>query len=36
MVEFSTNIIAENMYFPNHDTLRIVIEKSAVDFHTIT
>ena len=34
-VEFSIITIAENIYFSNHDPIRIVIEKNNVDFHTV-
>ena len=33
MEEFSTGVPVKNIYFSNHDTLRIVIKKNAVDFH---
>ena len=33
MQEFSINVTVENIYFSDHDVLRIVIEKYAVDFH---
>ena len=35
MEEFFTNTTAENIYFSDHDAVRIVIEKNAVDFHSI-
>ena len=36
MEEFSINLTAENIYFSDHDAVRIVIDKNAVDFHTIS
>ena len=33
MEEFCTNATVENIYFSDHDALRIVIKKNAVDFH---
>ena len=33
MEEFSIHITVENVYFSDHDALRIVIEKIASDFH---
>ena len=33
MEEFSIHITVENVYFSDHDALRIVIEKTAFDFH---
>ena len=35
MKEFFTNAIAEEIYFSDHDALRIAIVKNAVHFHTI-
>ena len=35
MEEFFTNPSVENVYFSDHDALRIVIEKNSVDFHTV-
>ena len=35
MEEFSINLTVENIYFSDHDAVRIVIDKNAVDFHTI-
>ena len=35
MEEFSTNVTVENIYLSDHDVLRIVIEKNAVDFQAI-
>ena len=35
MEEFSANATVENIYFSDHDALRIVIEKNNVDFQTI-
>ena len=32
--EFSTSVTVENIYFSDHDPVRIVIEKNVVDFHT--
>ena len=34
--EVSINLTAENIYFSDHDAVRIVIDKNAVDFHTIS
>ena len=36
MNEFPTNVTVENIYSLNHDAVRIVIDKNAVDFHTST
>ena len=36
MEEFSTNLSAENIYFSDHVVLRIVIEKTAVDFQIVS
>ena len=33
MEEFSTSVTDENIYFSDHDALRIVIKKNAVDFY---
>ena len=33
MKEFITNVTAENIYFSDHNAIRIVIEKNSVDFH---
>ena len=33
--EFFTNATAENIYFSNHDAVRIITEKNAADFYTI-
>ena len=33
MEEFFTIATVENIYFSDHDALRIVIKKNAVDFH---
>ena len=33
MEEFCTSATVENIYFSDHDALRIVIKKNAVDFH---
>ena len=33
MKEFITNVTVENLYFSDHDAVRIVIEKNVVDFH---
>ena len=33
MEEFSTSVTVENIYFSDHDALRIVIKKNAVGFH---
>ena len=35
MEEFSTTVTVANVYFLDHDVVRIVIEKYAVDFYTI-
>ena len=35
MEEFSTSVTVENIYFSDHDALRTVIKKNAVDFHII-
>ena len=35
MEEFSAQATVENIYFSNHDAVRIVIEKSNVDFQSI-
>ena len=35
MEEFSINLTVENIYFSDHDAVRIVTDKNAVDFHTI-
>ena len=34
--EFSTNVSVENIYFSDHNALRIVIEKNTVDFQMIS
>ena len=36
MEEFSTNVSVENIYFSDHDALRIVIERNPVDFQIIS
>ena len=36
MEEFSTNVSVENIYFSDHDALRVVIEKNTVDFQLIS
>ena len=33
--EFFTNGTIENIYFSDHDAVRIIIEKNAVNFRTI-
>ena len=33
MEEFFTNVTAENIYFSDHDAVRITIEKNYLDFH---
>ena len=33
MAEFFTNVTVENIYFSDHDAVRITIEKKYVDFH---
>ena len=33
MEEFFTNVTAENIYFSDHDALRITIQKNYVGFH---
>ena len=35
MEEFFTNATVENIYFSEHDAVRILIEKNAVSFYTI-
>ena len=35
MEEFFTNATVENIYFSDHDAVRILIEKNAVGFYTI-
>ena len=35
MEEFFTNATVENIYFPDHDSVRIMIQKNAADFRTI-
>ena len=35
MEEFFTNATVENIYFLDHDAVRILIEKNAVGFYTI-
>ena len=35
MEEFSTNATVKNIYFSDHDTIRIVAEKNNFDFQTI-
>ena len=35
MDELPTNVSVENIYFSDHDALRIVIEKNAVGFQII-
>ena len=35
MEEFFTNATVENIYFSDHDAIRILIEKNAVGFYTI-
>ena len=32
--EFFTNVAVENIYFSDHDSVRIVTETNSVDFHT--
>ena len=36
MEEFFTNVSVENIYFSDHDALRNLIEKNAVDFQMIS
>ena len=36
MDEFFSSLIVESIYFSDHDAIRIVIEKSSVDFHINT
>ena len=33
MEEFFIDATVENIYFSDHDAVRIVIEKNSVDFH---
>ena len=33
MEEFFTNATVENIYFSDHDAVRIVIKEMSVDFH---
>ena len=33
MTEFFTNVTVANIYFSDHDAVRITIEKNFVDFH---
>ena len=33
MEEFFSNVTAGNIYFPDHDAVRIAIYKNYVDFH---
>ena len=33
MEEFFTNVTVENIYFTDHDAIRIAIHKNFVDFH---
>ena len=33
--KFSINLTVENIYFSDHDAVRIAIDKNAVDFHAI-
>ena len=35
MEEFSINVSVENIYFADHDPLRIIIGKNSLDFQTI-
>ena len=35
MEEFFINATVENIYFSDHDAIRILIEKNAVGFYTI-
>ena len=35
MKEFSINLTVENIYLSDHDAVRIVTDKNAVDFYTI-
>ena len=35
MEEFFTNATVENIYFSDHDAIRILIEKNAVGFYII-
>ena len=35
MKEFPTNVTVENIYFWDHDVVRIVIEENIIDFHAI-
>ena len=35
MEEFPINVTIGNIYFSDHDAVRNVIDKDAVDFHTV-
>ena len=35
MKEFPTNVTVANIYFWDHDVVRIVIEENIIDFHAI-
>lgn len=35
MEEFSINVAFENIYFADHNAVRIVPEENDVDFHTV-
>ena len=35
IAEFCTNATVANIYFSDHDAVKITTEKNAVDFHTI-
>ena len=36
MEKFSANVTVENIYFSDHDAIKIVIEENSVDFHTFS
>ena len=33
MENFFTNVAVENIYFSDHDAVRVAIEKNPIDFH---
>ena len=35
IAEFCTNATVANIYFSDHDAVKIITEKNALDFHTI-
>ena len=36
MEEFSSNVTLENIYFSDHDAVKIVTQKNDVDYHTVS